>query len=145
MPLWTKTANQLAQAKVDFLKDCQLYGEDILSVNFVQTGTFDHVLDKPTGGTTVRNETVYPKAILLAKVKYDVGEDGTQYAAVLGHRLTSLPSSGILVGKVKVGVPLTPTTVYEILGSSYRFSRILDSVAISGKKVIYNLVLFVKA
>lgn len=146
--MWTKTANQIAEKKHDFLKDLRIFGNDVIYVEQIDTGTWDPVTDRKIGSKEYR-EILYIKAILQLPIKSGAQDDLTESTNSTssfagGHKLNVVDITGSIVGKLRVEVPLTMTGVYVINGISYRLKAILDNQNI-GQLALWNVVHFVKA
>jgi hypothetical protein len=141
------TANQAAQPWVNFLRDCQAYGDDVVYEEQQTTGgTWDAVKDTMVGGSTETVSTTYRKGSLAAPVvlrgSAEKGSIGTAF--VMGHQLGEVVAGETHICRMRAEIPLTKSGVYLINGQRWKFTRLIDSYRV-GKRTFWNLVQFMRA
>lgn len=146
--LWNKTANSLAEKKHSFIKDCRIYGTDVVYVEQIDSGVFDPVTDRKVGGKTSQ-ETLFVRVMLQIPIKSTMQDDTIQgtnshNSFAGGYKLNIVDITGSIVAKVNLKLPMTMTGIYVIGGVAYRLKGILDNQSI-GKLPLWNVVHFVKA
>jgi len=141
------TANQVSQQWINFLRDCQAYGDDVVYEEQCTTGgTWDAVKDMMVGGTTKTVAVTYRKGSLAAPVTFNESAEkgGVGTAFVMGHQLGQVIAGETHICRMKPEIPLTKSGVYLINGVRWKFTRLIDSYRV-GKRSFWNLVQFSRA